>query len=116
MIRERPPRPLGRGPASVRGVQWDQEIAELPPELRALAQVAAGACRQAHALYSHFRVGAALRTVEGEVFDATNVENGSYGLTSCAERNAVFKAVARKGTGMRFDLLALVARSRKLHS
>jgi len=44
--------------------------------------------------YSHFRVGAAIRTKEGEIFTGTNIENASSGLSMCAERVALFKAVS----------------------
>jgi cytidine deaminase len=60
--------------------------------LRARAVEAAG---HAYAPYSHFPVGAAVLTADGEVVAGANVENASYSLTICAERNAIFQAVSR---------------------
>ncbi len=72
-----------------------------------LYEQARAASANAHAPYSRFPVGAALRTRGGEVITGVNVENGSYGLTSCAERNAVFTAI---GAGEReFDAIAVHA-------
>lgn len=48
-----------------------------------------------HAPHSHFRVGAALLTADGVIFGGCNVESDSYGLTICAERNAIFNAFAQ---------------------
>ncbi len=58
-----------------------------------LERVAREAMRAAHAPYSSFRVGAALLDSRWRVFSGCNVENSSYGLTCCAERIALFKAV-----------------------
>jgi cytidine deaminase len=62
---------------------------------RALLRQAADARRNAYVPYSRFTVGAALLTAGGEVVTGCNVENASYGLANCAERTAVFTAVAR---------------------
>jgi cytidine deaminase len=71
-------------------------------ELFSEAQKAAGA---AYAPYSKFRVGAALMANDGTVFSGCNVENRSFGLTICAERNAVFQGIARGKR--RFTALAI---------
>ena len=59
-----------------------------------LAALALAAMRNAYAPYSGFAVGAAIQSVDGRVFAGCNVENSSFGLTVCAERNAIAQAVA----------------------
>src|ERR1017187_5175581 len=66
----------------------------------------------AHAPYSNFRVGAAVRAKSGRIFSGCNVENSTYGLTLCAERVAIFKAVSEGERG--FDAIAVVADTESL--
>jgi len=71
-----------------------------------LIAAARQAREHAHAPFSEFRVGAAVRTKSGRTFGGCNVENASYGLTICAERVAIFKAISE---GEReFDAVAVV--------
>jgi len=79
---------------------------------RKLLAAAKAAQRNAHAPYSKFRVGAALLTKSGKVYTGVNVENASYGLTNCAERVAVGKAVSEGHR--KFQAIAVVAPSAAL--
>lgn len=75
---------------------------------KALMAEAIRARKRAYAPYSRFAVGAALLTRDGRIFHGSNIENASYGLTICAERNAVWKAVSE---GVReFAAIAVTAR------
>jgi cytidine deaminase len=62
------------------------------PGARELCDVARAAAKLAYVKYSHFRVGAAVATASG-IYSGANVENASYGLTLCAERAAITRAV-----------------------
>jgi cytidine deaminase len=80
--------------------------------LAAMVALAREARELAHAPYSGFKVGAALKTRAGEIVTGCNLENASYGLTMCAERVAVFKAVSE---GLKdFEAVVVVADSKQL--
>ena len=73
-----------------------------------LLAVARDAMKNAYAPFSKFHVGAALLTSKGEIFSGCNVENSSYGLTNCAERTAIFAAVAQSGPALEIRAIAVV--------
>ena len=75
----------------------------------ALVALARDARQRAHAPYSNFHVGAALLAASGEIVTGCNIENASYGLTLCAERVAVFKAIS-EGI-LRFEAIAVAVDS-----
>lgn len=74
-----------------------------------LLEKAKEAMENAYAPYSHYQVGACLLCDDGRMFTGCNIENASYGLTNCAERTAVFKAVSEGAT--RFTAIAIAAKS-----
>jgi cytidine deaminase len=75
-------------------------------DLQKLIETAKTAREKAFAPFSNFKVGAALLSKDGETFTGCNIENASYGLTMCAERVAIFKAIS-EGT-IAFARLAVV--------
>ena len=72
-----------------------------------LIRMASDAMKNSYSPYSHFPVGAALRCSDGRIFTGCNIENVSFGLTNCAERTAVFKAVSEGERS--FDVIAIAA-------
>ena len=78
-------------------------------DLKALVQAALAAREFAYAPYSGFKVGAAALAKDGRVFAGCNVENAAYGLCNCAERTALFAAVAAGCRRSDFTHLAVVA-------
>jgi cytidine deaminase len=81
-------------------------------EYSTLIAAAKQARENAHAPFSNFRVGAALRAKSGRIYTGSNIESASYGLTCCAERVAIFKALSEGERG--FEALAVVADTEKL--
>jgi cytidine deaminase len=74
-----------------------------------LMDAAAKAALQAWSPYSKVKVGCALRSEAGHLYTGCNVENASYGLTICAERNAIFAGVNAEGPSFRIAELAAIA-------
>ena len=87
-------------------------MSEIGPGDEELVRVASLARQRAHAPYSKYRVGAAIRTKRNKVHSGANVENASYGLTVCAERTAAFAAVNAGDTV--FDAIAIVIDDERL--
>jgi homotetrameric cytidine deaminase len=79
----------------------------LEPALENLMQQAREAALHSYSPYSGFRVGAALLLSTGEIVTGTNVENVSYGLTICAERAALVRAVSQFGPNIRIAAVAV---------
>ena len=73
-----------------------------------LLRSARQAMKNAYAPFSKFRVGAAILTSRGQIFLGCNVENSSYGMTNCAERTAIFSAVAKNGPQLEIHAVAVV--------
>jgi cytidine deaminase len=78
-----------------------------PAVRKKLEQAAKKVMRHAHAPYSKFHVGAAILLTNGKIFSGCNVENSSYGMTNCAERTAIFSAVAALGPKIEIRAVAV---------
>ena len=72
-----------------------------------LLRAARRVMKNAYAPFSNFRVGAAILTSKGQVFVGCNVENSSYGMTNCAERTAIFSAIAKSGAKLEIRAVAV---------
>lgn len=96
---------------TLQGLQWrsiSMSRKKLSPALRKkLESAAAKVMNNAHAPYSNFHVGAAILLTSGRIFSGCNVENASYGMTNCAERTAIFTAVAELGPKIEIQAVAV---------
>ena len=78
-------------------------------EIQQVVRLAIEARKKAYAPYSKYKVGAALRTKDGRMYQGINIENAAYPSTICAERTAIFSAIAQ---GEReFELIAVVTQN-----
>jgi cytidine deaminase len=82
------------------------------PDRKGLIEAALAARRLAHAPFSGFLVGAAIEDESGRAYGGCNIENSSYGLTMCAERTAIFRAVAEGAR--KFTAIAVAADTDRL--
>lgn len=73
-----------------------------------LLAMAREAMKRSYSIYSHYPVGAALHCTDGRIFQGCNIENASFGLTNCAERTAIFKAVSEGAKS--FDAIAIASK------
>lgn len=85
-----------------------QPATTIPEQWRNVVEAAFAARTRAYAPYSHFQVGAALLDATGHIHDGCNVENAAYGPTNCAERTALFRAIADGLQPHSFQALAVV--------
>jgi cytidine deaminase len=82
-------------------------------QIERLLEAAQQATERAYAPFSKFQVGAAILTQRGEIFSGCNVENSSFGLTNCAERTAIFTAVAAGAVNAEHELVAVAVVNRE---
>ena len=76
-----------------------------------LIQKALDASKKSYAPYSSFHVGSALETQQGNTFIGCNIENASYGVANCAERTAIFTAVAQEGPDMKIKTIVALCKN-----
>jgi cytidine deaminase len=81
-------------------------------EQDSLLREAQSVSERAYAPFSKFFVGAAIVTSEGKVYVGCNVENSSFGMTNCAERTAIFTAIADRGRSGKLDIKAVAVVNR----
>jgi len=79
----------------------------LDPALESLHQQALAVAQHSYSPYSGFKVGSALRLASGSIVTGTNVENVSFGVTICAERSALVRAVSEFGPAIRITAIAV---------
>ena len=78
-----------------------------PATRQKLERAAVKVMKNAHAPYSNFHVGSAILLTNGKIFSGCNVENASYGMSNCAERTAIFSAVAALGPKIEIAAVAV---------
>lgn len=91
-----------------KGIEMDMEYKGMPQSYTSLMRAAGEVMRRAYVPYSGFQVGAALLDKDGNVHEGCNVENAAYGPTNCAERTAMFRAIADGRQAGEFQAIAVI--------
>jgi homotetrameric cytidine deaminase/rRNA maturation RNase YbeY len=91
-------------------VSVTRDSVDAPSVENTLLSLAREAMKNSYSPYSSYPVGAALHCIDGRIFTGCNIENASFGLTNCAERTALFKAVSEGARG--FDIIAIAANTK----
>jgi cytidine deaminase len=76
-------------------------------ELKSLLETAKAVCEKAYVPYSKFPVGCVILSESGQIYTGCNVENISFGMTMCAERTAVFKAISNEGPALKIKQVVI---------
>lgn len=91
-----------------KGIGMDMEYKGMSQSYTSLMRAAGEVMRRAYVPYSGFQVGAALLDKDGNVHEGCNVENAAYGPTNCAERTAMFRAIADGRQAGEFQAIAVI--------
>ena len=93
--------------------QVNMDYSSLSQEDKLLVDKALEATKNSYAPYSNFYVGSALETMQGNIFTGCNIENASYGAANCAERTAIFNAIAHEGAKMKIKTIVALCKNKE---
>ena len=93
--------------------QVNVDYSSLNQQDKRLVDMALQATQKSYAPYSSFYVGSALETMQGNIFIGCNIENASYGAANCAERTAIFNAIAHEGKEMKIKTVVALCKNKE---